>query len=201
MHAGATPILDTNIAEFGTVSGSGAYSSDFSVDNVIDGSTYDYAGNYWLTPNGQTGWVMVDLLDVFQIGRIEFLNTHNRWDNDRTTKDWTIEVLDASNTRVFYTEGSEADFNPAVYTAALPVTTIDLQNAIGGRYVKFYVDSFYGFGGGLNELRVFESAEPTSTTPSPAVPTPEPGTGLLLFAGLLGLLIWKRKVVFKSEFH
>ncbi len=185
----STPIYPTNIALGKSTSCSGYYNSGsevFPYDNIIDGSTADggqpYDWNFWLTPNGSTGWVMVDLGQTYNIGKIEFLNTHNREHNDRTTKDWHIEIIDALNNVMFTTQGTEADLNPSNPSQAIPVNSIDLQNAISGRYVKFYVDSFWGNGGGLNELRVYES--------SSAIP--EPTTFFLFCIGIISLIARKK---------
>ena len=79
--------------------------------------------------------------------------------------------------------GTEPDLNPGNWTDPIPVTIIDLTNTVAGRYIKFSVDSYWGWSGGLNELRAYESS------------VPEPGSLLLFGISLLGLVgLRKRKI-------
>ena len=146
-----------------TVTGSAYYNSGseiFEYFRIVDGSTYDGGSpsnwNFWLTPQSTTGWAMINLGQVYNIGKIEFLNTHNRQHNDRSTKDWKIEILSASQQVVHTITGMENDLNIGG-TDPIPVTHVDLDSVYTGQYVKFTVVSFWGGSGGLNELRVYES--------------------------------------------
>jgi len=185
----STPVYPTNIALGMTVTGSSYYSSGsevFPYWKIVDGSIADggsaYNWNFWLTPNGRTGWAQIDLSKEYSIGKIEFLNTHNRWYNDRTTRNWTIEILNSSLISMFTISGSEPDLNMSSWTDPIPPKVLDLTMPVTGRYVKFYVNSYWGSSGGLNELRVYEAI-------------PEPSTFFMLGAGLLGLIgyVYKRK--------
>lgn len=189
----STPVYPTNIALGMTVTGSPYYNSGsevFPYWKIVDGSVADggsaYNWNFWLTPNGQTGWAQIDLSKEYSIGKIEFLNTHNRWYNDRTTRNWTIEILNSSLISMFSISGSESDLNMSPWTDPIPPKIIDLTMPVTGRYVKFSVNSYWGSSGGLNELRVYE-----------AMPIPEPSTLFMLGIGLFGLIgcAYKRKKV------
>ena len=99
-------------------------------------------------------------------------NTHNRWANDRGTLDFRIQIsLDNSSwtTVVDNTlDWTNSSIDP------IPLQTFDITSA-DARYVKFWVDSSYGYGGGINELEVYGS------------PVPLPGAVWLLGSGLVGL--------------
>lgn len=88
-------------------------------------------------------------------------------------KDWSLSIFDSSLQSVFSTSGVEALLTNYAFT------DIDLNAAVMGRYVRFNVDSFYGFIGGLNELRVYESSDPIPS----AVPAWLFGSALLGFFG------------------
>jgi len=176
----STPVYPTNIALGMTVTGSASYDiSRFKYEYVVDGSIADSRTpyNYWVLPNSTTGWVQINLGREYNLGKIEFLNTHNAWFNDRTTKDWSIEIFRSDFTKAFEFTGTEPDLNPANWTDPIPPKIIDLAMPVTGRYVKFSVNSYWGYSGGLNELRVYE-----------AMPIPEPSTFFMLGAGLLGLI-------------
>ena len=183
----STPVYPTNIALGMTVTGSASYDiSRFKYQYVVDGSIADSRTpyNYWVLPNYTAGWVQINLGSEYELGKIEFLNTHNAWYNDRTTKDWSIEIFRSDLSKAFEVSGTEPDLNPTDWTGALPVTVIDFAAPIKGQYLKFNVISYHGSGGGLNELRAYES-----------MPIPEPSTCFMLGAGLIGLMgyAYKRK--------
>ncbi|MBF0628845.1 MAG: discoidin domain-containing protein [Magnetococcales bacterium] len=157
-----------NIALGKTVTGSDfwgrlTHQDAYEFANVVDGSETDGLNpdnparmNYWVTPQDTTGWVMVDLGAARNIGRIEFLNTHDNGGYQWTTKDWSVEVLDTAQQVVYTTSGTQEDLDTPMGDP-LPVNTIDLDQAISGQYIRFNVVSYWDFGGGLNELRAYEA--------------------------------------------
>ncbi|HID74031.1 MAG TPA: hypothetical protein EYP43_03155, partial [Thermoplasmata archaeon] len=117
-----------------------------------DGSTQ---ANYWLTTNGATGaYLQLDLGAVFTIDRIRLLNTRNAWYYDRSTADFHLSVsTDGANFTDVYSGTLTEDDIVHWYTA--PLTPVE------ARYVRFYVDSYYGLGGGLAEIEVYPAMDPT----------------------------------------
>jgi hypothetical protein len=111
------------------------------------------AGNtYWLLPDRQTGWVQIDLQQVYAIVKLRWLNTHNGNCFDRATTRFHIAVSHA------------ADFageEHVIYAGVLPFSDVPeyqhytLPEPLPARYVRFYVDDYYDWGGGLNELEVY----------------------------------------------
>jgi hypothetical protein len=186
-----TPVDPTNIALTGSASASAYWESHpaFLPSHVIDGSTYDdvSTGKYWILPNRTAGWWQVDLGADAAIGLIEILNCNNNGSNDRGTKDFRVEILDASSTVVFSQSGIlpftsfSSPSNPTV------PYVLDLAVAVTGRYVKVWVDSWYptrtdpawpypkapssnlaNEGGGLNDVRVYAAGATVNAAPEVA---------------------------------
>jgi hypothetical protein len=134
---------------------------NYPSDGVVDGKTQELNNckigssqgrSYWLLTDGRMGWVQVDLLRDYQIVRIRWLNTHNGPCQDRATTRFHIAV---SKTGEFAGEEEQ------VYSGKMEIETspqfkeVTLPRPISARYVRFYVDEFYDYGGGLNELEVY----------------------------------------------
>lgn len=187
----STPVDPVNIALTGTASASAYWENHpaFLPSNAIDGSTYDNTstGKYWLLPNQTTGWWQVDLGAAYPIGLVEILNCNNNGSNDRGTRDFHLEILDASSNVVFTQAGIlpftsfSSPSNPTV------PYVLDLAAAVNGRYVKVYVDSWYptrndpswpyptvpssntsNEGGGLNDVRVYAAGLVANSAPAVA---------------------------------
>jgi F5/8 type C domain len=167
----------TNLALSGTVTASAFWENNPIVRPalVIDGSTFDSptGGSYWILPNLSKGWWQVNLGKEFTLGTIDIYNTNNGGGNDRATREFRLEILDAGATVVY----SLADTLPftSYSSAAFPTTpyTVHLPASITGQYVKVYVDGWYptrndpfwpfpllpshneNEGGGLNDVQVF----------------------------------------------
>lgn len=157
-----------NLAGEKTVTGSSQLGEEFSYANVIDGSESEsYGQHYWLPDDPYTGWVMIDLGETVPIGRLEILNTHNGSYNNRSTKEWQIELLNASEEVVLTTSGSLDDLNQQENTT-IEAETVDLTSATRARFVRFNVLSYWGSGGGLNELRIYR-AQYTNTSASQTI--------------------------------
>ena len=128
----------------------------FPFENVNDGRFNDTGSagdwSFWLTGHNETGYIIIDLLDVYEISRFEIQNTHNRDFNDRGTRDFRI-FLSADG------ENYEAvidDTLPNVFGTGSQIPWVSYEvPGISARYVKFNVDSYYLDSGGLNELNVY----------------------------------------------
>ncbi|NJO17793.1 MAG: hypothetical protein HC877_19300 [Thioploca sp.] len=181
LPAFCVPSHEENIALGKLVSGSSYYDQEpevFEFDNIVDCSTDDGGKannwNFWLTPQLSTGNIMIDLGKEYLLGKIDFINTHNRWYNDRATKDWKLEILRADSSVAFSITGSEPDILTKITTRPVTPSIIDLNEAILGRYVKFYVNSYWGSSGGLNELRLYEAVSKDLSTPNQPLPSVTP---------------------------
>jgi len=187
----SAPVNPTNIALGAPVSASAYWENNPIVapEKAVDGSTYDQygGGNYWVLPNVTPGWLQVDLGSPRAIGLIKIINFNNSYANDRATKDFRCEILDADMT-VLYSTSGVLPFT-SFSSASNPTVPyiIDLPAAITGRYVKIYVDSWYptrtdptwpypvisssnlnNEGGGLNDLQVFETSGSVNSAPTVA---------------------------------
>ncbi len=172
-----TQISTGNIALNGTATASAFYywasEEIFTPDKVIDGkydenvascdNTVFYNSTsprtFWVLPDYQTGWVQIDLGTDYAIKRFRWLNTHNRICNDRATTNYHITT---SQTGEFADDEVQITSGTMAFSSTPTWQEYTLQNTINTRYVRFYVDGYYGFGGGLNELEIYE----TSTTPT-----------------------------------
>lgn len=111
------------------------------------------SGNsYWLLPDKTTGWIEIDLARDYAITKVRYLNTHNGSCRDRATKKFHIAVSasgEFSGEEVVVAEGEMPFTSSPVFQETI------LSNPVPGRYVRFYVDDYYEWGGGLNELEVY----------------------------------------------
>lgn len=127
----------------------------FTYGKITDGQYNDTESasgvSYWLTPDGQTGWAQIDLGTVYQVDVLRVQNTHNRTYHDRGTANFSIEL---STDGVSYTAVVSGTLASVWGLDPIPFETfpISLHPA---RFVRFNVETFYGLGGGLNELEVY----------------------------------------------
>lgn len=111
---------------------------------------------YWLLPDYETGWVQVDLLQNYSVVKLRWLNTFNgRCGGNRATTRFHIAL---SQTGVFGGEEQTVYAGTMTYSVSPAYGEIVLSQPSFARYVRFYVDEYYGFGGGLNELEVYAEA-------------------------------------------
>jgi hypothetical protein len=142
-----------NLAPSGSASASQTYGPLYGATNVIDEDTNeDGSRSYWILPNSTTGWVEVDLGSSIGITDILWANTHNQSNFDRATTDYEIAV---SETGSFSGEETIVDSGTGSLEADLVFHSASLSTPVSGRYIRFYVDGYFGSGGGLNELQIF----------------------------------------------
>lgn len=133
----------------------------FAPDSIVDGQTEEigecagggHATQYWLLPDGQTGWVQIDLQKRYDIVKLRWLNAYNgRCSGNRATTAFHIAV---SRTGDFHGEEQTVYSGEMTYSQSPTYQETTLSSAVSARYVRFYVDDYYGIGGGLNELEVY----------------------------------------------
>ncbi len=111
---------------------------------------------YWLLPDYETGWVQVDLLQNYSIVKLRWLNTFNgRCGGGRATTRFHIAL---SQTGVFGGEEQTVYTGTMTYSLSPTYEEAVLSQPYSARYIRFYVDEYYGFGGGLNELEAYAVA-------------------------------------------
>ena len=152
-----TPGTGVNIAAGKSASASGNFSGSFGgADAVTDGDTSSNPGS-WALPDGDTGYVEVDLGDTHNLAGVELVNATNNGSGDTFTYDFRLQLSTDGNNYTTALDG------------VLPQRRDDgwqfLLDGQSARYVRFHADSFLGNGkrAGLAEMRVFEAIpEPTS---------------------------------------
>lgn len=174
------------------VTGSSFYNAGnggFGFAKVTDGRTGDSGSagdwSFWLSSQGDTAgaFVQIDLGQVNAITSLVVQNTHNRAFNDRGSQDFTLRV---SSNGVAFTTVVASTFSASDWTNLVDRT---FPIATSGRYVRFTAvgpNPCFGCSGvGLNELSVYGTA---------ALAVPEPSTLALVFAGLTGIALARRRV-------
>ncbi len=125
----------------------------FPPENVTDRKTDESkescdpgAHTYWLLPDRSRGWVQVDLLQSYSIVKLRWLNTHNGTCGDRATTSVTGRY-----------EGEEHTVHNGSMSFSRTPTfeEIVLSAPVTARFVRFYVNDYYNWGGGLNEVEVY----------------------------------------------
>jgi len=145
-----------------TTSGFWQYSADYSFppQAIVDRQTNELhcdigvkGGNsYWLLPDKTNGWVEIDLAREYAIVKFRFLNTQNGSCKDRATRKFHIAV---SSSGIFGGEEIVVSEGEMPFSSSPTFQEATLSNPVLGRYVRFYVDEYYEWGGGLNELEVY----------------------------------------------
>jgi hypothetical protein len=153
----------------------------FPYSNVTDeefndsGSPSDWS--FWLTPQGETGDVIIDLGADYDVDQFDLQDTHNRGYYDRGTDEFTISTsLNGVNFTPVYTGSfTESEWDNLTWLD-LSIPSTDAQ------YVEFTIDTNYGASGGLNELQVFGSPAQQGV--------PDNGVGFALIASTFGLILF-----------
>ena len=147
--------ISENLAPAGTATATTNLSANYTASNVIDEQVDedDYADEtYWLLRTGATGHVTIELADYVGVTRLRWVNTTHGPRYSYATKAYEIygsyngdfageEVLMASGTGDLETD--------------LRYHQEDLSAPVAAKYIRFYVDSYYSTGGGVNEIEVY----------------------------------------------
>ena len=129
---------------------------DGQIDEMGECAGGGHATQYWLLPDGQAGWVQIDLQQNYDIVKLRWLNVYNgRCGGNRATTNFHIAV---SRTGDFRGEEQTVYSGEMTFSQSPTFEETSLSPAISTRYVRFYVDDYYGTGGGLNELEVYATA-------------------------------------------
>ena len=124
------------------------YNNDYRTEFLLNKEDKEVAGhNYWLGPDVKTGSFILDLGCDSKISMVQLINTHNANAHDRSTKEFKVLVSkhkDGPWNEVLHKVlvDSRKQMDP------LPLQSFTFAEKIG-KYVKFELMSFYGFGGGL----------------------------------------------------
>jgi len=123
--------------------------SGFPAYNLTDGDLNDqYPGDaqgrsFWLGPDGQTGDVIVDLVDTFTIGRVDLQNTHNGGYHDRGVEDFTLLVSEDGANWSEVTTGTLTQFVSSAAIQNIPIESFTFD-PIDARFVKLQIDTIHG---------------------------------------------------------
>ncbi|MCU0793605.1 MAG: PEP-CTERM sorting domain-containing protein [Opitutaceae bacterium] len=180
---------------------SGVYSAD-KVLNQQTGAITDIQGyDMWLGEDGaSSGYFVLDLGAAYKLDRIDLVNTHNEFYNDRGTDAFTILVSNSITDAGEVTEGVPLGMDLVspvtlltgtltfwLYEETPVIDVFSSSSFVSGasgtawRYLLFRFDSINGgAGGGLNEIRLYTAI-------------PEPSTfALLAGVACLGLAAMRR---------
>eukprot|EP00928_Gymnodinium_smaydae_P037683 TRINITY_DN26116_c0_g4_i1.p1 TRINITY_DN26116_c0_g4~~TRINITY_DN26116_c0_g4_i1.p1 ORF type:complete len:548 (+),score=154.00 TRINITY_DN26116_c0_g4_i1:85-1728(+) len=113
----------------------------FAARKVLTDSGIDEPGYMWLTPNGQTGWFVLDLKDIIPVSGFVIRNTmHGRF-RDRWTTEFKIEASNDNSSWSSASGGTLKDNTDLMYAGS---------SVRSMRYVKFTMLKYGGRSGGLN---------------------------------------------------
>jgi hypothetical protein len=107
---------------------------------------------YWLLADKTTGWVQVNLQQTYPIVKLRWLNTHNGDCGDRATTQFHIAL---SPTGIFGGEQDVVHRGRMDFSFSPQYQEVILSTPVPAQYVRFYVDAYDNWGGGLNELEVY----------------------------------------------
>lgn len=154
--APATPSA-VNLALNKPVTATEVYSPQYPAKSITDGKGAETETNgildYWLLPNGKTGWAVIDLGKPEVISRVKIQNCKNRQYNDRATNAFRIEISNDGQNYVKVHQGNLKKITTNI-PGAHPKEEFKF-NPTKGRYLRVVVDSFHGTGGGINEVEVY----------------------------------------------
>ena len=147
--------ISDNLAPDGTATATTNLSANYTASNVIDEqvSEDDYADEtYWLLRTGSTGYVTIELADYVGVTRLRWVNTTHGPRYSYATK--AYEVYGSYNGEFNGEEELIASGTGDLETE-LRYHQEDLSAPVAAKYIRFYVDSYYSTGGGVNEIEVF----------------------------------------------
>ncbi len=122
--------------------------------NTCEGETTTAPVTYWVTTDSHTGvGFVMDLGDQFCIRKVSLKNTHNRGHRDRGTKNFSIQVSnDEGGPYNDLIANQELEDARSLECEDIPVHEFEVCECF--RYLRFVINEFYGFGGGLHYLHL-----------------------------------------------
>ena len=138
---------------------------NFEPSAAVDGITFEshQPETFWLLPNFTTGNLAIDPEGTVKIDRMRILNTHNSGFNDAGTKDFHVDAIGRDGKAT------------TVWTGHFSRIGESLEKILPGIFadrVIVYVDSYFGMGGGLNEVEISAAGRPPRRSPPRALHGP-----------------------------
>ena len=158
--------LGSNLAETGVANAGSSYSQAYRGSKVIDGKVDESDWNtfsYWLTPDYNSGFVDVEVPDTIGLTQVRLLNTHNGPYYDRAFAKYTLW---ASSTGQFSGEEELLATGTGDIESLLSWTTHTLTDPVEAKVIRFQINDYSGYGGGLNELQIRGQSSERSPAPS-----------------------------------
>ena len=144
-----------NLGGGATATASASASTNYGPSALLDGDTSEDDNadeTYWLLPQGTTGYIDVDLGEVYGLTTLRWANTHHGPRYTQATEDYEILV---STTGAFTGEEELFDYGSGDMETELMFHQVESASPVPGRYIRITVDSYHSMGGGLNELEVY----------------------------------------------
>jgi hypothetical protein len=139
-------IVPVAVTATGTYDGDGsAFNSSKLFDNSV---TEDTCIDYWLLPQHRLGGVDMKFSTTELVSKVMILNTGNGGFLDSAAK--RIEVTFSASGKVM--DDRQIAMRPYPYW-----TAVELDKPIGADHLDVKILSFYGRGGGLNEIKIFRA--------------------------------------------
>lgn len=138
--------------------------SPFNGANLFDDSvTEDSCIDYWLLPTRTLGSVDVRFQKIEPVSRLMILNTRNGGYLDRATDRIDVKLLKSGAV----VSDRQLAMQPYPYW-----TSIDLDNPTQADELQVSILSYFGRGGGLNEIKIFRPDESVAGDSGTASPHP-----------------------------
>ncbi len=142
-------LLMGRLVNFENVTASASWSKEYAPENIDDFSvTEDTCSDYWLLPDGKTGHVDIRFSKMESVTKILVLNTRNAGYMNHGTAAVTIELI--RNGSIERTIKKELKKYPHW-------TEITVDTPVNSDSLRINILSFYGNGGGINEVKVVRS--------------------------------------------
>lgn len=137
--------LAKTLVEFDSIAGPAA--PDAPPHTVDDRSTFETCRDYWLLPERTTGTLAISFRKPSKVRTVEILNTRNGPTGDRATD--RIRLTLVSDGRPVLSRDIRLNRFPRW-------TKVDIESApVVADSLKLEILSYFGNGGGLNEVKVF----------------------------------------------
>ncbi|MFT5584486.1 MAG: hypothetical protein ACI9VR_002071 [Cognaticolwellia sp.] len=147
--------VSENLAVDGTASASSSLSVNYPASSIIDEQLDEDDATdltYWLLSTGTTGYITVELADYVGVTRLRWVNTTHAARYTYASEDYEIY---ASTNGDFLGEEELIASGTGDQETDLRYRQVGLSTPVSAKYIRFYVDSYHGKGGGLNEIEVY----------------------------------------------